>query len=89
MMTTLRFKVPGPDSPGYLKRMRRALTFQRSLTDDLTPEKLDELVKFLAGYVTEPEGEQERIEALYDASQEEFEQLLGALTGENAPDPTG
>lgn len=87
-MTTLRFKVPGPESPGYLKRMRRALEFQRSLSDDFTPEKLDELVKFLAGYVTEPELEEERIEALMDASQEEFEQLLGALTGDGAGNPT-
>jgi hypothetical protein len=68
--------------------MRQALEFRRSLIGEPTPETLDELVKFLAGYVTEPEGEQERIEALYEASQNEFQMLLGALTGESGGNPT-
>jgi hypothetical protein len=87
-MTTLRFKVPGPDSPGYLKRVRQALAFRKSLTGEPTPEMIDELAVFLSGYVTEPESEEERIEALMDASQEDFLALLGALTGENGANPT-
>jgi hypothetical protein len=87
-VTTLRFKVPGPDSPGYLKRVRQALEFRQKLIGEPTPETIDELVKFLSGYVVEPQDEAGRIEALMEASQAEFGQLLEALTGENGANPT-
>lgn len=87
-ITTLRFKAPGRDSRGYLARMRRALEFRRQLIGEPTPETLDALVRFLAEYVTEPAGMEQRIEALYQATQDEFETLLGALSGENG-NPTG
>jgi len=88
-MTILRFKVPGPDDPGYLRRMREGLRFRDQLAGgEPTPEMIEEMAKFLATYVTEPADYAARVEAMLDASESEFNQLLEALMGENAANPT-
>lgn len=85
----LHFEVPGSDAPGFLRRQRKALEFSQSLSDNPTPEDLDKMVEFLAGFVTEPKKHEAKIEALWEASQDEFEALLKAITGElEAENPT-
>lgn len=81
-MSVLRFDIPGPDAPGFLKRQRRVLEFQQKMENDLRPETLDAMVEFLADFVTEPEDPEAKREALWDATQEQFMQLLQALSGE-------
>lgn len=78
---TLRFEVPGKDAPGFLKRQRQALEFRQKLQGDVKPESLDEMVEYLAQYVTEPEDAQAKRDVLWMASEAEFMALLNAVTG--------
>jgi len=88
--TKLVFTPPGPDAPGYLKRQRQALEFVNAINDKPQPETLDKMVVFLAQFVSEPEAHEDKLEALWMASQEQFQQLLAAITGgvENDANPT-
>ncbi len=80
-MSQLVFTPPTKETPGFLKRMRKALAFGAALKDNPTPEAMDDMVAFLADYVTEPADRAEAIDALWDATQEQFEQMLSAITG--------
>lgn len=81
-MTVLKFEIPGPDAPGFLRRQRQALEFSQKLTGNPSPETLDSMVEFLAQFVTEPEEHDAKIDALWEASENQFMQLLNALRGE-------
>lgn len=91
MTTRLVFNPPGPDTPGYLMRVRRALAFSANLNSEKpSPELLDQMVEFLAQYVSEPEEPKEKIQALWMATENEYNMLLRAITGEpeGAENPT-
>lgn len=78
----MKFSVPGPDAPGFLRRQRTALEFTIDFaTGKASPETLDKLVHFLSQFVTEPKGRDKAKEALWDASETEFMELLSAITG--------
>lgn len=87
-MTVLKFDPPGPDAPGFLRRQKKVLEFQRSI-EHLEPETIDSLVAFLVDFVTEPEDRDEAREALWDASQNQFMAMLEALSSENPTEPAG
>lgn len=89
-MTNLVFDLPTRETPGYLRRQREALRFMRLLKEDPSEETIDSLVDFLVQYVSEPKEPEAATDALWDASQEQFEQLLNALTGqgEDEENPT-
>ncbi len=86
---TLKFTVPSPKERGFLKRQRRALVFAKKFNENRTdPESIDEMVEFLADFITVPETREGAIEALWDATQEQFEDMLDAISGVDAkPDP--
>lgn len=83
-MSEIVFAPPSPDEPGYLRRSRRALEFKERLDaagGEMTVELVDELIGFLAQYVKQPEEPEARREALLDASESQFKQLLELLSG--------
>lgn len=86
---TLEFEVPDRHEPGFLRRQRRAMEFASKFNEDrIDPEALDDMVEFLADFVTVPEVREDAIEALWDASQEQFEAMLDAISGANErPNP--
>lgn len=77
----IKFRVPGKDEPGFLRRQRDAVRFGSELRSNPSVELMDEMVAFLAQFVEEPAGESEAIEALLDASQNQFQELLKAISG--------
>ena len=80
----LHFVIPGKDAPGFLLRQRQALEFSRKIQENSTsPEVLDELVDYLMQFITEPEDEKSKKDALWMASENEFMKLLSALMGGN------
>lgn len=82
----LKFKIPGKDEPGYLRRQRQALRFQGELLDNPSIDTFDEMVEWLAQYVEEPQDQNEAYEALLDASESDIFRLLEAIGGgENRP----
>lgn len=83
-MPEIRFRVPGADEPGFLRRSRQALEFQRKMAGEMTPEAMDDMVGFLSMFVSEPSDPAAAKEALYDASKNQFYELLELMKGENA-----
>lgn len=85
----LEFEVPDAQAPGFLKRQRRAMEFAEKFEAERTdPSVLDEMVEFLADFVVIPDDRKQAKEALWNASQEQFEAMLDAITGATAqPDP--
>ena len=90
---TLRFEVPGPDTPGYLRRVHQALGFMNDLNSkNPSPEAVERMVDFLSQYVVEPADKEQAVEALWMASENEFRMLLSSVAGEaeeGAENPTG
>jgi hypothetical protein len=80
-MGKIVFEPPNRSSPGFLKRMRRAIYLRGVLVDNPKPEHIDEMVEFLLPYIVEPEDRSEAAELLWDASQEDFENLIKLVAG--------
>jgi len=79
-MTKLVFELPDKTTPGFFRRMRKALQF-RDLMSEPTPESIDQVIDFLADFVKEPAEKQAAKDALYDATQEQIESLLLSVAG--------
>ena len=77
----MKFVAPTPQTPGFLRRMKRALEFSERLkAGELSPALVDGLVDFLSDFVTDiPKAEAK--EQLLDASQEQFTAMLNAISG--------
>lgn len=82
-MPQLIFEPPSPDAPGYLRRLRQAVAFQESIkAKQLTPQVIDDLTGFLSAYFAGvPQAEAK--EMLLDASENQFQEMLQAITGKD------
>lgn len=77
------FEAPTKERPGYLKRIRKAMEFGAALSSgNATPKTLDDLINFLADYVIEPKSREDAIAALWDATEEQFLQLINIVKGD-------
>ena len=85
-MPELEFTVPDENSPGYLRRMMTVSKFQQLLSDGNIMDYYDALSDFLLGFITKPKDRDEAREALLDASQKQYGELLAAAYGR--PNPT-
>ncbi len=84
LQVKLVFDLPTKDSPGYLKRAREAMVFERSMRGEPSPEAMDNMVAFLTQFVAEPTDPAEKTEALWMASENQFIELLQAIRGGRA-----
>lgn len=85
-MVEIVFRPPNRDDPGYLRRQRDALRLGELLRNgELSPRVIDQLIEFLLPYVREPEDRELAREALLDASERQFMEMLRAVQG-NADD---
>lgn len=89
-MVQIIFSPPGRDEPGYLRRMRKALELKTVMENGtIKPEDLDNLIEFILPYVTEPIDREQARELLWDGSQNDFDRMLQAITGDsNTENPT-
>lgn len=80
-MNELQFSPPSRNSKGFLRRMRMLLSFSAaSAAGEATPEQLEDMVKFLAQYVVnEGYTEEQKIDAVWDLSEEQFSQLMSLV----------
>ena len=83
-MTKIVFEPPSAETPGYLRRTRMALEFRQKSATDAGPKLIDDMIEFLLPYVKEPADRSEAREALLDATQTQFIELIDAVTGEGA-----
>jgi hypothetical protein len=78
----LVMKLPTKETPGYLRRQKRALEFrERARADGSSPKLIDEMVEFLLPFVQEPEDPAQAREALWDASESQFDEIMASITG--------
>lgn len=85
---SVKFQAPDANTPGFLKRMKKALAFSEEMqSGKVSPELVDNLVDFLVDFVIEPKDRTEAKDALLDASQEQFNDMLAAVTGATAAVP--
>lgn len=80
-MSKLVFELPTAQTPGYLRRAKRGLEFRGKLKEGIDPSSIDDMVEFLVDYVTEPKDREKAKEALFDATEEQFNELIDALVG--------
>jgi len=83
----LVFEVPGRDVGGYLLRQRTILEFQQVRDKPSDPETVTIMVNWLAGYVKVPEDREEAIAALWEASEEQIDELLASISGSGKVPP--
>ncbi len=75
-------QLPDKDSPGFLRRSKQAALFVNRLrAKEVDASVFDDMVEFLLPFVTEPQDRDAAREALWDASQAEFEKAMSALAG--------
>lgn len=80
----LVFEPPGKETPGYLRRQRKAIEFMaklQTLATDPAPDVVDDMVEFLLPWITVPEDRDEAREMLWDASEQDFWDLFNAVQG--------
>lgn len=79
----LIFEAPTKDSPGFLKRLKKAMAFQAAINSQKVDEKtIDDLVDFLAAYIKNETPENAK-EILLDASEAQFMEMLQSITGQD------
>jgi hypothetical protein len=81
-MTELVLTVPDKNTPGFLRRSKRALEFQQAMSGDITPDKFDAMVEFLLDFAQEPADRDEARRMLWDdLSEQQYYDILAQITG--------
>jgi len=75
----LKWKIPGPDAPGYLRRQRKAFEFFE--LNEVSAEWFDNLIEFLLPFVELPEDETEARNALWDMTENDYKEVLNLIAG--------
>jgi hypothetical protein len=75
--------VPGKDSPGFLRRLHKAASFQdRIKTEGVSPALVESIVDFVSDYI---DGEKESVkETLWDCTENQFNEFMSAISGGGA-----
>lgn len=74
---------PTKKDRGYLKRAKKGLYFKKEMAkENPDPEIVDEMIEFLADYVEKPEDRDEAIELFWNATEEEIDMMIEAVTGQ-------
>jgi hypothetical protein len=73
---------PNKSTPGFARRLRRVAAFQKKMADrEQSEEMVDEMINFLAEFCTCDVPAADIKEVLWDASEEQFSQMLSAVAG--------
>lgn len=76
--------LPSKDAPGYLRRQRTAIRLMRrfkELADKPDEGIVDDMISFLAPFVTEPKDPDVVADLLLDFSEDQFNELLEGVIG--------
>jgi len=79
-MGTLKITPPDKSSPGFLKRMRESMKM-RKLYEAGDPAVVDLMVEMMRPYVTSYEGYASIVEALEEASAEQWQSVFNMFEG--------
>jgi hypothetical protein len=87
-MTEIKWKLPGHDEPGYLRRRRDLIAL---LDAEPSPENMDKMIEFLLPFIEQPKSRKAKENALLDASKAEYGKAVLEILGYgvSVPDPKG
>ena len=74
----MKWKLPGPDEKGYLKRKREISALLVLLP---SPENIDKLAEYLVQFVEEPADPADALEAVLECPREEYQHAINHLLG--------
>ena len=81
--TRIVIRRPSSDSPGYWRRNIAILEFRERIQEgDISG--ITGMLKFLTQFVTEPSDDEEKLNALLDASQNQWMQILDVIAGDDS-----
>lgn len=88
MVTKIIFVELTPQTPGYLKRLKKGLEYREKLAiqEHATPDLIDDMVEFLVEYIEEPKDRDEAHEAMMNATEEQFNYVVDMITGTGEED---
>ena len=82
-------KVPDKKEPGYFRRQKMANELSDSLkSGENKAATTEKFVKYILQFVAEPKDRKQAEDALWDASEEQVDEILEAMRGTKDPDPT-
>ena len=82
MITKIVFTELTPQTPGYLKRLKKGLEYRAKIAGkEPAPETIDDMVEFLIEYIEEPADPDEAREAMMNANEEQFNYVIDMITG--------
>ena len=85
----MKFAIPSPQTPGYLRRISASKELQKSREkSDPDANDITFMCDFLLPYIVEPADREEARNALLDASEEEYKELMLFVNGGGAENPT-
>ena len=77
----LRFNLPKPDEPGFLRRVRNFTRVRAAFADNMqSPDAADDLVNFFLDYLDPAIDRELARETLFDLSEEEFNATMTRLS---------
>jgi len=77
----IKIVVPSAKDKGYLRRQQKALHFAEMMKSEKpSAEMVDAMAEFVCDFVKEPQDRTAAKEAILDLSQEEFEEIIAAIT---------
>lgn len=79
----LKFAIPGPDEPGFIRRQRAAQQHITELKSNPGVAAMDAMIDFLLDFVSVPEDRDAACELLLDISKNEYQKLLRAILQDN------
>lgn len=77
----MKYNLPDENTPGFLRRDMKRRAFLAAAGE----EKVDAMVDWLSEYIEDEDKEQ----AILDASEAEINELIAKITGVELPDPKG
>ena len=91
MTTKIVFEAPTPQTPGYLRRLKKGLDFRKKLKgfDVQDSAWIPEMIDFLITYVTEPEDREEAKEAMWDVTEDQYNDMLDSIIGKQEENEEG
>jgi len=87
MIAKIVFTELTPQTPGYLKRLKKGLEYRAKLAGkEPSPETIDDMIEFLIEYIEEPKDRDEAREAMMNANEEQYNYVIDMITGTEEED---
>jgi hypothetical protein len=85
----MKYAKPKSDAPGYLRRLMKAEKFRKFISGvDTEGDFIELLCEYALPYIEEPVDREEAKQALINASEDEYRELMKFIGSGGAENPT-